>query len=349
MAQVDNSKDSKRIVIDLAMTVEEARKVIWQGSGPREPMGNLIDSNQIGYRDLAWAVDKAYNPQVRSAAITLLANWLGKPDTLETTRRFGPKVIEASHYLEDREFDGMFKFTYYAAGLSFLVFILLSNILQFLGRPNSIPLPLFIGVNLLAFVAVSLWILRQIRRGFYQWKYSRQGRLGEDKVVESLRTALDNQWTIIRNLQLPDGRKDDADILLIGPGGVWAVEVKAFKENTRIYNRTLEIQVKGKWQRTDSNPIKQVTDNAKRLNAYLEKQGIQRWVERAIALSEPQAISNFESSEIPVWLPSTIEDKVASLTTRYLPTNDEIERSSQLLTRLAQEQLAVEEAKYKKR
>ncbi len=96
MAQVESITDSKRIVVELTMTVEEARKVIWQGGGPREPIGLLLDNNQIGYRDLAWAVDKAYNPRVRAAARTLLANWLGQPATIEATRRFGPEVIEVA-------------------------------------------------------------------------------------------------------------------------------------------------------------------------------------------------------------------------------------------------------------
>ena len=76
MAQAELTKDPKRIVVELTMTVEEARKVIWQGRGPREPMGSLLDNDQIDHRDLTWAVDRAYKPEVRAAARTMLANWL---------------------------------------------------------------------------------------------------------------------------------------------------------------------------------------------------------------------------------------------------------------------------------
>lgn len=50
--QTESVADSKRVIVELTMTVEEARKVIWQGRGPHEPMGNLLDNNQIDRRDL---------------------------------------------------------------------------------------------------------------------------------------------------------------------------------------------------------------------------------------------------------------------------------------------------------
>ena len=157
---------------------------------------------------------------------------------------------------------------------------------------------------------------------------------------------LDNSWIIIRNLQLPD-RKDDIDIALVGPGGVWALEVKAFRETVRVANGTWERQTKRGWKRLDKNPSKQVTDNAVRLNHFLQQQGITRWVEKAVILSEPQAISNFEHAE-DVWIQPQVESNVASLSTRTPPTEDEIKRIVGLFRELAMKQIATEEAKYKK-
>ena len=46
--QTEPKKDSKQVVVELTMTLEEARQVIWQGTrAPREPMGELLDSKQI--------------------------------------------------------------------------------------------------------------------------------------------------------------------------------------------------------------------------------------------------------------------------------------------------------------
>lgn len=152
---------------------------------------------------------------------------------------------------------------------------------------------------------------------------------------------------IFRNLHLP-GRKDDVDIVLVGPGGVWAIEVKAYRGNVRLQNGQWERETKTGWHKLDDNPSRQVTSNVKNLNIYLQRQGITRWVERAIALAEPQPISNFGSSEIPIWFVPTLETQAANLTTRTPPTEDEIKQITGLFKELAIKQVTIEEAKYKK-
>ena len=84
-----------------------------------------------------------------------------------------------------------------------------------------------------------------------------------------------------------------------------------------------------------------------RLNRFLQEQGINRWVEKAVILSEPQAISNFEHAE-DVWILPQVESQAANLSTRTPPTEDEIKRIVELFRELATKQVAAEEAKYKK-
>jgi hypothetical protein len=79
----------------------------------------------------------------------------------------------------------------------------------------------------------------------------------------------------------------------------------------------------------------------------LQQQGINRWVEKGVILSEPQAISNFEHAE-DVWILPQVEDKVANLSTRTPPSEDEVKRIVELFRDLATRQVAAEEAKYKK-
>ena len=344
MAQAESTIDSKRVIVELTMTVEDARKVIWQGRGPREPMGCLLDSNQIDHSDLTWAIDKAYKPEVRAAARTLLANWLGQPSTLEATRRFGPEVIGGSRFLEEKELNrlrwGMLWQGYgFGAGVGMVVIAV-----QQLSATKSV-------LALLLSLAIGLGILgimlgRLSRRELNQFKNLRQGRQGEQVVVEELRAALDNHWTIFRNVQLPD-RKGDIDIALVGPAGVWAIEVKAFSGNVRSQNGAWERQTKQGWKKLDQNPSRQVSENAKRLNHYLQQQGLNRWVEKAVILSEPQAITNFEHAE-NVWILPQVEDKAAHLSTRTSPTEAEIKRIVELFRDLATKQVAAEDAKYKK-
>lgn len=347
MAQIEAAKESKRVVVDLTMTIEEARKVIWTGRGPHEPMGDLFDSHQIDTGDLAWAIDKAYNPQVRAAAQALLANWLGKPATIEATRRYGPEIVEGSRYLEENELVRLKSGSAYvgygfgaALGLTFI------TIQQFSTTNN---LPALILSLLLCYAFVGLMIRRWSQNEFKIYRIFRQGRKGEESVVEELRAVLDSRWAIFRNLHLPD-RKDDIDIALVGPGGVWAVEVKAFGGTVRAQGDTWASLRKGKWVQLKDSPSVQAKKNAARTRDFLQRSGVNiRWVEAIVTLAEPQPIENFVASEnLAYWFLPTLESKAANLVARALPTDDEIKRITELLRELATKQVAIEEAKYKK-
>src|SRR4051794_40911191 len=83
---------AEHVTVNLTMPLDRAREVTWRGRGPREPMGRLLDEGIIDTGDLTWAIDKHDNQEVREAARTLLAHWLGEPKTLQATQRHGPKV-----------------------------------------------------------------------------------------------------------------------------------------------------------------------------------------------------------------------------------------------------------------
>ena len=69
----------------------------------------------------------------------------------------------------------------------------------------------------------------------------RAGRKGEAQVLDALRQSLDQHWTIYRGLQLPK-RRDDLDLVLVGPAGVWVIQVKAFRQRVRVQNGHWEYQ-----------------------------------------------------------------------------------------------------------
>ena len=102
--QTEPKKDSKQVVVELTMTLEEARQFAWQGKlAPHEPMGKLWDSKQLNHRDLGWALDNAFELEFREATRTLMAHAIGQP----ASQRFGPEVVEGSHYLEDKELENL--------------------------------------------------------------------------------------------------------------------------------------------------------------------------------------------------------------------------------------------------
>jgi hypothetical protein len=171
-------------------------------------------------------------------------------------------------------------------------------------------------------VAVITWtgvIVALIYRSRQQLGAARNfnaGRLGEDRVVEALRTLLDQRWTIFRSLRLPDGR-GDVDIVLVGPAGVWAIEVKAFRPTIRYADGQWEYQTKKGWKKLRTDPGAQVRRNAMRTRDYLQRKGINiTFVEPVIALATEQPPANVESSPTPVWDPSNLGEKIAAIRAR---------------------------------
>jgi len=348
MAQIEAAKESKRVVVDLTMTVEEARQVIWQDLyHPREPIGKLLDSKQIKYGNLFWAIQGAPSQEMRAAARTLLANWLGQPDTLAATRRYGPEVVEGSHYLEKNELESLkmgsvLRGYGFGAAVAMIFFVIQQSL-----ATKSLA-TLIVGL-LLVFLTTGTWMRSQTKSEFTRYENLRQGRKGEEAVVGEFQAVLDNRWTIFRNLHLPD-RRDDIDIMLVGPGGVWAIEVKAFGGTVRAQGDTWASLRKGKWVQLRDSPSVQAKKNAARTRDFLQRSGVNlRWVEAIVTLAEPQPLENFVASEeLMYWFLPTLESNAANLVARALPTGDEVKRIIGLFRELATKQVAIEEDKYKK-
>src|SRR4051794_6486107 len=109
-----STRQVEQVTIQQIMPLEQAEAVVWQGRGPREPMGQLLAKRTIDLGDLAWALEHAYRPEVRMAARTLLAHNLGKSELIETTHRFGPRVFGTDSYLEEKQYDSLFEAFYFA-------------------------------------------------------------------------------------------------------------------------------------------------------------------------------------------------------------------------------------------
>lgn len=328
------------------MSLAEARRVIWQ-TQPKEPMGELLDQGRIARKDLEWAINKAFRPDVRRAAQRLLQE-LDQPTAPPVSSpapappaaeqpRPGARVVIAGRYLEDQESLHGWMLVYgIGVGITSLVTIIPA--LVWLLRGQALWLPM---LSLLATAGLwvgLVWLFRHRRRARRAYQ---AGRKGEDQVVEQLRQALDHRWTIYRNLQLPD-RRDDLDLVLVSPGGVWAVQVKATHAPLRVQQGRWEVRRGGRWAAAQPDPARQVTGQATALHDFLARNGVERFVERAIALAEGLSEKNFVGSPIPVWLPFNIAGRAAALATRHPPSADELARVNELLGRRVVEQRAAE-------
>lgn len=320
-----STRQVEQVIIKQVMPLQDAEKVIWQGAGPQEPMGKLVEEGRLTAKDLGWAMENAYNPRVRVAARTLLAYYLGKPETIEITHRYGPHVFGDSTYLEDKQYESLFNAVIYVMAALIVGLLLaawlLSGILQELsqGVPLSTVLVaalIVLGIAVLVLSPVIWWLRRRFLSEIENTRNYRAGREGEEWVLEHLRSSLDDRWTIFRNLSVP-GTQADTDLILVGPSGVYALEVKSYTNTVRSTGGAWQRQEKGRWLPLRPEPTTQAAGNAARLSDFLKRQGIVQWVQPTVVLARPQPITNFEQGKVPIWFPFL----VPLTSNRILPTS----------------------------
>jgi hypothetical protein len=316
-----STQQLEQVTVKLTMPLEKARQVRWSGRGRRASMGEMFDAHEINSGDLAWAIDKNDIQKVREAARTLLATWLGKAETIETTLRFGPKVYSGGDYLEEKQYDSLMNALVYAFagamfGLALLYWIVLSTLdLLLKGHPWT----LVAAAGLLAFMLIMAilspvlwWMRRRFQEEIANMRNYRAGREAESTVEELMREKLDSRWTIFRNLVLP-GRKEDIDFVLVGPPGVRVVETKAYKGSIRVNNGTWERQEKKNWRSIQADPANQAKHNAARISDYLRGSAITLWVQPTIALTERHPVTDFQTSTVPIWFQYDLASQLEQL------------------------------------
>jgi hypothetical protein len=182
------------------------------------------------------------------------------------------------------------------------------------GQQWTLTIALALFSALLLVLPLSWYVRRKWNQELANFRTHRAGREGEEWVTDTVRATLDNRWTVFRSSILP-GRRDDIDLVLVGPAGVWALEIKAYNTPVRVHNAKWEYMRGNTWHTVDSDPITQARKNAQRLRYYLEEHGIRTHVNAAVVLAEPQQISNFGPTGEPVWLQYDIENQLTRLNT----------------------------------
>lgn len=313
----------------VGISLEEARGTLWPFAPHQgQPMGSLSDTRQLSLKDLAYAVENAWDDRVRQAAMALLLVRLDQELAEPPREAGGPRVHapERSHTEQEQLRLSFLEGVIGGAGLALSIAYLFSS----LGRqaqtssPGSvfrsalstpegtIALVLAIGIVALLVVLALLgprWLFRQFDDRIER---HRRGQKGEERVVEKLVHALDYEWAVFRNLRLP-GRRGDLDLVLVGPPGVWAVEVKALVGRYRNAGDTWERRVGAGWRRLPKSPSSQARRHAAQLSGFLAADGIKLFVSPAIAWAAEDGHLEIENPTVPVWTMDRLEDEVGNL------------------------------------
>ena len=311
--------------LNFGLTREEALTTAWPFRPYRgRSIGELLSHHQLSLRDLAYAVDKAWSERVRRAAALLLVERLGHR-VEEPSERGVLRVVVAGPSYAEKEMMRLSSLLGAVLGLltGFLFALTFWSWRQHLGHTPTreyapwvkialTVLALSIGgiASLLLNALVDHLVIRRFEDAI---KRHRRGKEGEERVVELLRRVLDDRWTLFRNLKVPGLGGGDLDGVLVGPTGVWLLEIKSFSGRYRNRGEHWFYWKHNGWRKMRKSPSQQARRNAGRLAAFLKERGVRLWVHPVIVWANPEKPPILESPAVPVWTMDRLAEEAVTL------------------------------------
>ena len=312
-------------------------------------MGKLLDNGAITFQDLGFAADRAYNKRVRDAARTLLLHSLSQEQITDSTA--GPLRVVSSNrrsYAESRKIKmaalmGLFVGVTLTTMVALFMFdVQRRNALRGTREPVvlDVQTEIIVTVIVIAGMVIIGLILGYIINIIMDWfdaqiRLSYRGQRGEERVVNTLYHLLDEDWHLFRNLEVP-GQRGDIDFLLIGPNGVFTVEVKAYSGQYRNIGEKWERQLGPQWLDTFSNPSKQAKRNAARLAGILRNQDVQQWITPIVVWANPESSVTVTSPTVAVWQLDEIGSRLTEIQPNYPLPPERVEQIVQVFVPFSQ-------------
>ncbi len=217
-------------------------------------------------------------------------------------------------------------------------FWLLNIYFLLLGSSANTPLSATFGAASLILLGLSRVGLSLADKYSDERDQFRKGREGEQRAVEILRASLNNAWMLIQNLEWPNRHWGDIDLLLIGPGGIWALEVKAYGRPTRNIGARWEYRRRRGWHSVRKSPGKQASCNAARLREYLVGRGVPiKWVQPIVVWAGEEDKLTLSDSPVPVWKLSEMADRIEELWREQRLSAEQVEQCRAILTQLIEQ------------
>jgi hypothetical protein len=335
IAQSEESKKAMAALVrdtgvKVGISLVKAHSTAWPFTPYKgQPMGKLVESKLLTLKDLAYAIENAWDAKVRQAATAFS---LIKLDQIVKepvpSAGFVHVVSGGRSYAERREslltlLEGM------VLGWSSVIFIalvwwLFSGALE--PKPNAAPIndvlaspAQIIGVFVvLAIVVFGGWAIASIpdqitKRLEKQIEEHRRGQEGEDSVAQLMAQALDGNWHIFRNISLPGRNKGDLDLVLVGPPGVWALEVKNLRGEYHNIGETWEWKNGKNWKAARGNPSRQANNSAYRLKNFLKADNVNVFVNTVVVWANPESPLLVENPSVAVWRYDRLPDELGNI------------------------------------
>ncbi len=341
--------------LPVPLTLEQARATAWPFRPYKgQSIGMLIETKQISFKDLGFAVENAWDERVRQAAIVLLL--VGLQQAIEEPRPSAGvlNVISGgrSFALRRQFLVAYVEGTVLGGALAFAI----SLFIYFLTRPQPAQptrtLPDYLSTStgtIAVILAIVLCIvaclvpqylldhviLARLERARENY---RKGQEGEERVVELIRQTLDGTWHLFQNIVLPGRRATDLDAVLVGPSGVWVLEVKAFSGEYRNIGEHWEYRAGNRWKLTRKSPSQQAQANATQLSTFLKADNIKRWVTPVVIWADPESPLTTENPTTAVWKLDHLLDELGNIWQGETVLESERQQIVEKLTKLCQEQ-----------
>ncbi len=168
----------------------------------------------------------------------------------------------------------------------------------------------------------------------------RRGEAGEDKTVEVILQALDGNWKLFRNLTLPGRNKADLDLVLVGPPGIWVLEVKNLSGEYRNVGEAWEFRSGKRWKPAFVNPSRQALNSAVRLANFLKADNLNVFVNPVVVWANSDSLLRVEDPTVSVWFINRLVDELGNIWQGERLSKSEREKVNDKLFRLCAQQKA---------
>jgi hypothetical protein len=315
------------LTLDAGMTIEQARLTMWPFRPLRgQPMGELVDTRQLTLKDLGYAVENAWEDHLRRAAAVLMAVRLSQAIE-EPPPPAGPlKVVSGGRsYAEERQL-ALTSLQGFALGVIFAVWCgaLVISSVRIISQAKSFA-KLFTSLSgVIAFVILIsvgggiAWLLSLLiglgeKKLDREMDAQRKGQEGEESIVEAIRQALDGNWTLFRNVVLPGRKGTDIDGILVGPPGVWALEIKNWGGAYRNIGEHWEYRAGNQWKLLKKGPSGQSRNNARKLSDFLKADGVTQWITPVVIWANRESSLSTENPIVAVWTLDRLPEELGNI------------------------------------
>ncbi len=314
-------------MLEAGITLEQARTTLWPFREFKgQPMGMLVEARQLTLKDLGYAIENARDERVRQAASVLMAMRLNQVVKEPPLPASPLKVLSGGRsYAERREtlltlIQGMIA----GAIVGAYAVMFLYHAYNAMTHPSRSSLlitqpAVLIALALIIPIAGGIaWLISHsmtwgLDRLQDRVEDYRRGQEGEDHTVEAMRQSLDGNWVLFRNVTLPGRNKGDIDAVLVGPPGIWALEIKTFAGEYRNIGEQWEYRAGKRWQLYKPSPSRQARNNAARLSEFLKADRLKQWVEPAVIWANRPTPPLVENPTVAVWTLERLPEELGNL------------------------------------